>query len=200
MKANALFKMPCEFKLGVAKIEQLPAPFLPELTFAGRSNVGKSSLLNALTKRKSLARTSKTPGCTRQLNFFLLGEKIHLVDIPGYGFAKASKKEVGGWNELINDYLLGRPNLKQVFLLIDARRGVKDNDIEIMKLLDLDAVSYQIILTKIDKQSQTGIKEIEEYIESLGEKHPALHPEILQTSSVEGTGIDSVRTRIAEFC
>ncbi len=196
---KTLFKSPCDFIMGATSVETLPAPILPEVVFCGRSNVGKSSLLNALTKRKALARTSKTPGCTRQLNYFLLGELIHLVDIPGYGYAKASKADVAFWNKLIREYLLGRPNLGRVFLLIDSRHGVKKNDEEIMDLLDESAVSYQIILTKIDKQSEAKRTEICEEIALSAKKHPALHPEVLQTSSKDNMGLDSIRHEIASF-
>ncbi len=200
VNADKLFRKQCEFVAGAATLDRIPMSRQPEVAFAGRSNVGKSSLLNALTKKKNLARTSKTPGCTRQINFFLLGEDAMLVDLPGYGYARASKKEVDGWNRLIYDYLLGRPNLKQVCLLIDSRRGVKENDEEIMNLLDEDAVSYQIILTKTDKQSKEGVDKIIEHIHEIGAKHPALHPEVLQTSARDGKGFDVLRARIASFC
>lgn len=199
VSGKKLFKGTCDFKYGITDVYNLPAPVLPEVVFSGRSNVGKSTLLNSITKRKSLARTSKTPGCTQQLNFFLLDNKINLVDIPGYGYAKASKSEVKGWNNLIKDYLRGRPNLKRVFLLIDSRRGVKKNDEEIMFMLDESAVSYQIILTKADKQSEKNIKIIIDNITNMNSKHPALHPEILKTSSKDSIGIDSVRNEIAKF-
>ncbi len=195
-----LFKGDCEFRIGATKIEDIPAANLPEVAFAGRSNVGKSSLLNALTKRKSLARTSKTPGCTKQLNFFLLGEKIYLVDLPGYGYARASRKDVQGWGELAIQYLIGRPNLSRVFLLIDSRHGVKPNDIQIMEILDEAAVSYQIILTKTDKQSENGLQKIVTDINNLAPGHTALHPEILQTSSVNYDGLDELRRIISGFC
>ena len=198
-KGKELFKKTCEFVAGAAKIEAVPINKIPEIAFVGRSNVGKSSLLNSLTQRKSLARTSKTPGCTRQLNFFQIEDKITLVDLPGYGYARASRKEVEGWNELIKDYLRGRPNLKQVCLLIDSRHGVKKNDEEIMSLLDELAVSYQIILTKTDKQSKKGIEEIKNKIENMAEKHAALHPEVVETSSVSHDGLNYLRGIIARF-
>jgi len=199
VSAKNLFKGDCDFKYGITNVENLPAPSLPEVVFAGRSNVGKSSLLNSLTKRKNLARTSKTPGCTQQLNFFLLDRRINLVDIPGYGYARASKKEVKGWNDLITNYLKGRPNLKRVFLLIDSRHGIKKNDEEIMLILDEAAVSYQVVLTKTDKQSEKNIEIIKKNIQEMGVRHPALYPEIIQTSSRTSSGVEDVRNAIAEF-
>ncbi len=188
-----LFKQPCEFMWGSATADQLPPATLPEVAFAGRSNVGKSSLLNALTKRKSLARTSKTPGCTQQVNFFKLADSIILADIPGYGYARASKKDVANWHALIHDYLLGRPNLRRVFLLIDSRHGYKSNDREIMAELDEAAVSYQIVLTKIDKASDKERKKIIAQHSDLGIEHTALHPEILETSSKDHLGMQALR-------
>ena len=147
---EALFKAPSVFVKGVTSIDALPADDKPEVAFAGRSNVGKSSLINALTSRRTLARVSVTPGRTRELNFFTLGhaEELYLVDMPGYGYAKAPKTAVRGWTRLIGDYLKGRRELKRVFLLIDARHGIKANDRETMKLMDESAVSYQAVLTK----------------------------------------------------
>ncbi|MEX1060691.1 MAG: ribosome biogenesis GTP-binding protein YihA/YsxC, partial [Methyloceanibacter sp.] len=152
-KGEALFKGACTFVKGVVRIEDLPKDGRPEIAFAGRSNVGKSSLINALTGRTSLARVSVTPGRTRELNFFTIGKNaaLYLVDMPGYGYARASKAAIKGWTRLIGDYLKGRRELKRVFLLIDARHGIKPNDEETMKLLDEAAVSYQVVLTKADK-------------------------------------------------
>jgi len=195
-----LFKKPSDFMIGAVKLEDIPGWTLPELAFAGRSNVGKSSLVNALTQRKSLARTSKTPGCTRQVNFFSIGGALHLADLPGYGYAKASGHDIKGWNRLIHDYLLGRPNLRQVFLLIDGRHGVKPNDEEIMTRLDDAAVSYQVVLTKADKQKADVLDKIKDSIEAMGTNHPALHPEVLITSSVNHKGLDILRARMASFC
>lgn len=195
-----LFRGSCDFAFGAAKEEDLPHSTLPEVAFAGRSNVGKSSLINAVVKRNGLARTSKNPGCTRQVNFFNLGGEIMICDLPGYGYARASRKEVDGWTQLVNLYLTGRPNLQRVFLLIDSRHGMKDNDREIMKMLDISAVSYQIVLTKADKQSKEEIEKILANIEQLALKHTALHPEVLITSSAKGIGIDEVRSEIANFC
>ncbi len=177
----------------------LPAATVNELAFVGRSNVGKSSLLNALTKRKALARTSKTPGCTRQLNFFTIDETLRIVDLPGYGYARAAKSEVKGWNQLIKDYLQGRANLRQVFLLVDGRHGFKASDTEIMTLLDGQAVSYQVIFTKRDKiKASDEAKRLDE-LEALQKAHPALHPEGFFISSHSGVGIDAIRNRLAEF-
>ena len=146
-----LFAKSCDFVLGAAKLDHIPVSRLPEIAFAGRSNVGKSSLVNALTGRKTLARVSNTPGRTREINFFRLGDRLMLADLPGYGFARASKAQSEQWAGLIFEYLRGRPNLRRVILLIDSRRGLLENDVEVMTLLDRAAVSYQLILTKTDK-------------------------------------------------
>ncbi|MDX1948916.1 MAG: ribosome biogenesis GTP-binding protein YihA/YsxC [Rickettsiales bacterium] len=188
-----------EFKIGANSIEAIPATSLNEIAFAGRSNVGKSSLINSLTTRNSLTRVSKTPGCTKQLNFFLLEEKIYLVDMPGYGFAQISKKEQLNWGKLIKDYLCGRPYLKRVYILIDARIGFKPVDFEIMKLLDTSAVSYQIVFTKADKISKLDEEKLQKSFEAIGKKHPALHPNYIITSSVNEAGIDNLRQEIEEF-
>ena len=150
-EADKLFRRPCTFLKGVVRVADLPGDTLPEVAFAGRSNVGKSSLLNALVGQKALARTSNTPGRTREVNYFLLDERLYLVDLPGYGYARASKKEVAGWNRLIQDYLKGRASLRRVFLLIDARHGLKSSDKPTLALMDQAAVSYQVVLTKADK-------------------------------------------------
>ena len=171
----------------------------PEVAFAGRSNVGKSSLLNALTGRKALARTSNTPGRTRELNYFRVGEALHIVDMPGYGYAKAPKAQVKGWNELIYDYLRGRAQLKRVFLLIDARHGLKDTDAGALALMDEAAVSYQVVLTKIDKISAAQIERVCEATAVRLAKHPAAHPEILATSAEKRIGIDELRTEIVDL-
>lgn len=192
-----LFNIPAEFVLGVAKLEQLPLTEMPEVAFAGRSNVGKSSLINALTGQKGLAKTSNTPGRTQQLNYFNIGDKIHLVDLPGYGYAQAPEKMVKQWQNLIFTYLQGRVNLKRVFVLIDSRHGVKKVDEEIMELLDKAAVTYQIVLTKTDK---INAKELEKVIASTKEiitKHPAAYVELIATSSEKEFGLDDVRAEIA---
>jgi GTP-binding protein len=188
----------CEFKIGAVSIDDIPPTGLPEIAFAGRSNVGKSSLINALTGRNSLVRTSRTPGCTKQLNFFELNEKIYMVDMPGYGYAKQSKKTIAGWDRLIQDYLTGRPNLKRIFLLIDSRHGYKPTDLKIMDLLDDKAVSYQIVFTKADKKT-SDFKKVSANFAKFALKHPAMHPEYLLTSSHKKEGVEELREAIAEF-
>ena len=196
-KGRLLFAGACDFVLGVAGLEQLPASDRPEVAFAGRSNVGKSSLINALTNRKTLARTSHTPGRTQQLNFFDLGKQIYMVDMPGYGYAKVSKKQRAEWNTLIFDYLRGRQSLRCVFILIDGRHGIKESDEELMKMLDEAAVSYRIILTKCDKSKASEFKVIKEKLSAVIKKHPAAYPEMLETSSLKGKGISELRATIA---
>ena len=197
--ARKLFAGPCDFMLGVAELKQLPAANLPEVAFAGRSNVGKSSLLNALTGRNALARTSHTPGRTQQLNYFNLGDQIHLVDMPGYGYAKVSKTQREDWNQLIRNYLRGRPTLRCVFMLIDARHGLKDSDIEIMKMLDETAVSYRIIMTKADKVHPTKQAILKEKTESQIKKHSAAYPHIHFTSSFKEEGVAEFRAIVRSF-
>ncbi len=194
--ARRLFAGSCDFTAGVASLAQLPAADIPEVAFAGRSNVGKSSLLNALTGRKALARTSHTPGRTQQLNFFSLGGKIALVDMPGYGYAKVSKKQRGDWQKLIRDYLRGRPTLRCAFVLVDARHGLKESDIEIMKMLDETAVAYRIILTKTDKADPPELEKTIVEIETALKKHPAAFPSVILTSSHDGRGIEDLRALI----
>ena len=191
-----LFTQDCNFMLGVASHAQLPPDRLPEIAFAGRSNVGKSSLVNALTARKTLAKTSNTPGRTQQLNFFNLGEKVIMVDLPGYGYAKAPKKLVDNWNQLIHDYLKGRVSLKRVFVLIDSRHGVKASDKTMMNELDSAAVSYQLVMTKADKVSEKALREIYDQVVLTSKKHVACHPEVLVTSSEKKTGIEELRSVI----
>ena len=173
-RGETLFKGPCTFVKGVVDIDGLPRDGKPEIAFAGRSNVGKSSLINALTGQKSLARVSVTPGRTRELNFFTLGkdDDFYLVDMPGYGYARASKAEVKGWTRLIQDYLKGRRELKRVFLLIDARHGLKESDREIMTLMDEAAVSYQGVLTKADKPKAAELAAIEAKVASRARQAP----------------------------
>ncbi|MGI9438547.1 MAG: ribosome biogenesis GTP-binding protein YihA/YsxC [Parvibaculales bacterium] len=193
-----------EFKQGVVSLDALPDATRIEIAFAGRSNVGKSSLLNAVTGTKALARTSNTPGRTQELNFFLLAPARNdgaawLVDLPGYGYARESKVKIAAWNELLNDYLRGRPNLRRVFVLVDSRHGLKKNDLTMMADLDMAAVSYQIVLTKIDKLKKGALeKTIAETAAALAKK-PAAHPDILATSSEKGDGIDLVRAAIASL-
>jgi GTP-binding protein len=192
-KARKVFSGACDFILGVASLDQLPKSELEEVAFAGRSNVGKSSLLNALTGRKALARTSHTPGRTQQLNYFNLGDRLFLVDMPGYGFAKVSKSQKEEWNRLIRDYLRGRPSLRCVFILVDARHGLKPNDLEIMEMLDKSAVPYRIILTKKDKVKRQELEKTEGDIILKLKKHPAAFPEIWATSSHKGSNVDILR-------
>ena len=194
---RVLFAQACDFVAGAAALAQVPQTRLPEVAFAGRSNVGKSSLLNALTGRKTLARVSNTPGRTRQINFFLLGARLMLADLPGYGFAAVSKSAVAEWTELISAYLRGRPNLRRVMILIDARHGLKDSDHAVMDMLDGAAVSYQIALTKIDKVPDAlRAAALDAVVASL-HKHTACHPDILVTSAAAGEGIGELRARLA---
>lgn len=194
--AQGLFSGPISFLKGVVRVDGLPAEPLPEVAFAGRSNVGKSSLLNALTGRKALARTSNTPGRTRELNYFRAGDALHIVDMPGYGYAKAPKAQVKGWNQLIYDYLRGRPQLKRVFLLIDARHGIKNTDSDVLALMDEAAVSYQVVLTKIDKISAAQLQRVQEETAAQLARHPAAHPEIIATSAEKRLGISELRAAI----
>lgn len=190
-----LFRRPWVFVKGVVELAGLPEGDRPEIAFAGRSNVGKSSLINALVGQKGLARTSSTPGRTQEINFFRPQDEdspSYLVDLPGYGYAKAPKGQVDAWNHLIRDYLRGRAPLGRVFILIDSRHGIKANDLEIMKMLDEAAVSYQAVLTKIDKlKPPARVKAVEAAAEVL-RKRPASYPEVLSTSSEKGWGIDEL--------
>ena len=195
--ARKLFAGPAEFMLGVTTMEALPPPDLPEVAFAGRSNVGKSSLLNALVGRKALARTSNTPGRTRELNFFQLGAVMRLVDLPGYGYAKASRTEVQSWTGLTLDYLRGRAPLRRACVLIDARHGLKPVDAETMDTLDEAAVPYQVVLTKADKVKPTAAEAMRAQVASGIAKRPAAHPEVLVTSSEKNEGLAELRTALA---
>ncbi|MFW6413624.1 MAG: ribosome biogenesis GTP-binding protein YihA/YsxC [Oceanicaulis sp.] len=194
-----LFAGACDFMLGVVGMEHLPPPTVPEVAFAGRSNVGKSSLINALTGRKNLARASNEPGRTRELNFFDLGGRLRIVDLPGYGFAKAPKDVVQRWTRLTKAYLRGRVNLKRVILLIDARHGVKTVDEAIMKALDESAVVYQVVLTKIDKlkpaEAEARLAETNLKLK----RRPAAYPVVVATSSAKGEGIPELRAEIADI-
>lgn len=194
---RVLFAGPCDFVMGVVQLSQLPHSDRAEVAFAGRSNVGKSSLLNALTNRSSLARTSNTPGRTRELNYFALGDAAYIVDMPGYGYARVEKKLVAAWNKLIRTYLMGRVELRRVFLLIDARHGIKDNDTEIMDMLDSAAVSYQIVLTKTDKPKAEELEKVIARTREIAARHPAAHPVLHMTSSAKGFGIPELRAEIA---
>lgn len=195
-EALRIFNKPCKFMLGVAYLEQLPPNDKNEIAFAGRSNVGKSSLINALFNRKDIAKTSSTPGRTQQLNFFNFENKLYLVDLPGYGFAKAPKNEVKRWQTVLEMYLKGRSNLRRVFLLIDGKVGLKTADKEMMKLLDTSAISYQIVLTKTDKTSSQERQKVKEEIEKIVKLHPAAMNNILITSSENKTGLDDLRFEI----
>ncbi len=188
-----LFSGDCRFVIGAARLDQVPPTDLTEIAFAGRSNVGKSSLLNALTGRKTLARTSNTPGRTQELNFFCLGERLMMADLPGYGYAKAPKGDVERWTRRVKAYLGGRAELRRVCLLIDSRHGVKKNDTTIMAMLDKAAVSYQLVLTKSDKISAGALKKCLDQTQKVLADHTAALPFVIATSSEKGTGIAQLR-------
>ena len=199
-RARKLFAGPIEFLKSAPELKFLPDQDAPEVAFAGRSNVGKSSLLNALTSRKGLARTSNTPGRTQELNFFDVGTplQLRLVDMPGYGFAEAPKDLVKRWRFLVNDYLRGRTALRRALVLVDARHGLKEVDREMMRMLDDAAVGYHLVLTKSDKVKPSALGSIYESTMVEAAKHPAAHPAIFTTSSETGTGIAELRTAILE--
>ena len=194
-----LFAKPTTFMLSVAHLEQLPISQLNEVAFAGRSNVGKSSLLNAVTGIKGLAKTSNTPGRTQQLNYFNVGDQVLLVDLPGYGYAKAPETLVKHWQKLILTYLQGRVQLKRVFVLIDSRHGIKKVDEEIMDMLDKAAVTYQIILTKIDKISQAALHRVWKETQEKISKRAAAYVRLLATSSEKNIGLEDVRAEITSL-
>ena len=192
-----LFARECRFVTGTATLDRLPDGVLPEVAFAGRSNVGKSSLINALTGRLALARTSNTPGRTQQLNFFDLSSRLMLVDLPGYGYAQAPKDQVAQWTRLIHAYLKGRAVLRRTFLLIDSRHGIKDTDREAMTLLDKAAVAYQVVLTKCDKVKPVDLSATQGIALEEIACRPAAHPEIISTSSETGAGVAELRAALA---
>jgi len=195
---EALFRRPWTFLKSVPALEFLPPANRPEIALAGRSNVGKSSLINAVVRHHGLARTSNTPGRTQELNYFLTeGIPLYLVDMPGYGFAKAPKEKVDQWTELVKAYLRGRPTLARVLLLIDARHGIKDVDRGIMAMLDEAAVTYQVVLTKADKINPFELDNVEAATRVELGKHPAAFPVVLATSSEKGDGIPELRATIA---
>jgi len=195
--ARKLFAGACEFVWGTGDVGSLPPMSLPEVAFVGRSNAGKSSLINALTNRKTLARVSHTPGRTREINFFNLGGRLMLVDLPGYGYAKASKAMAQQWQDSIFAYLRGRASLRRVSLLIDARRGVGEQDEQVMKLLDDAAVSYGLVLTKIDKLTESEAADAVKAADSRARKHTAAFPEICATSAFRGLGLDQLKLQLA---
>lgn len=197
-RGRLLFAGPCEFFAGAMTMPQLPVARGPEIAFAGRSNVGKSSLVNALCGRKALARTSNTPGRTQQLNFFDLGNgTLSLVDLPGYGYSSVGKAKAEAWTETTRAYLKGRPELKRVCLLVDSRHGLKAGDEDIMKLLDKSAVIYQVVLTKADKTGPTALAAVKDAVAAALKKHVAAHPIIRVTSSHDEIGVADLRAELA---
>lgn len=192
-----LFAGPKHFVLGVASLEGLPPETLPEIAFAGRSNVGKSSLINALTGVHDFARTSNTPGRTRELNFFNIANTLHLIDMPGYGYAEAPKKEVKKWQSLLKAYLRGRRRLLRCFVLIDARHGINDTDRPILALLDEAAVSFHLVLTKTDKVRSAELEQVAASVAMAAREHPAAIPAVVATSAQTGQGLPELRAEIA---
>ncbi len=197
--AVKVFLKPCQFVNGVAREDQLPTNDVPEIAFIGRSNVGKSSLINAVVGQNNIARTSKTPGRTQQLNFFTLDESFYIVDFPGYGYAKASKQHINTWNKLMMQYLKGRIQLTKCFILIDSRHGVMKNDEEMMTLLDDVAVPYELVLTKTDKVKAAYLEKVKRETQDIISKHAACYPVLQATSAEKKTGIDEVRLRILKI-
>ena len=198
--ARRTFSGPIAFLKSAPSLDFLPEADIPEIAFAGRSNVGKSTLLNALTNRKGLARTSNTPGRTQELNFFDVGDppEFRLVDMPGYGFAKAPPQVAKRWRFLVNDFLRGRPNLKRTLVLIDARHGIKDNDRELMDMLDEAAVNYGVVLTKADKPKRSELERMQQRVLEETGKRPAAHPGLLATSAEQGMGVEELRRAVIE--
>ena len=198
-KGRKLFLGPVDFLKGVVAMDGLPGADRIEICFAGRSNVGKSSLINALTNRKGLARASNTPGRTQEINFFELGEERYLVDLPGYGYANAPVSIVEKWQRLLKNYLSGRPNLRRAFVLIDSRHGIKPVDEEIMKLMNRSALAFQVVLTKIDKIKEHELEKTLLQVREKLSKHPAAFPELVTTSSEKGEGIQTLRAVISDL-
>ncbi|MDP6351721.1 MAG: ribosome biogenesis GTP-binding protein YihA/YsxC [Alphaproteobacteria bacterium] len=192
-----LFAQQCRFMLGVARVDQLPDAGPQEVAFAGRSNVGKSSLINALTGRKALARISNAPGRTREINFYDLDRRLWIVDLPGYGYAKASKSLVAAWTRLVEQYLKGRSTLRRACLLIDSRHELKDSDRAVMTMLDIAAVSYQVVLTKADKLKPDACAAHRRSIAAALARHPAAYPEVFATSARTGAGLGELRAALA---
>ncbi len=196
-KGRLLFAGPVDFVKGVVAMDGLPPPDRAEVCFAGRSNVGKSSLINALTGRKNIARASNTPGRTQEINYFTLGDDHYLVDLPGYGFAEAPVAVVAKWQRLLKAYLAGRQTLRRAFVLIDTRHGIKAVDEEILTLLDRSAVTFQIVMTKADKVKPADREKVLAQVRAALQKHPAAYPEIVLTSSEKGDGIETLRAIVA---
>jgi len=194
-----LFAQECRFVAGTETLDRLPPPGLPEIAFAGRSNVGKSSLLNALTGRHHLARVSNTPGRTQQINFFDLGGRLMLVDLPGHGYAKVAKTKVKGWTRLVDQYLRGRPNLQRVLLLLDSKVGIKDADETLMDRMDESGLSYQAVMTKADNLKPAELAAMQAKLAAILRRRPACHPEIPITSAAKGTGIPELRQALTAF-
>jgi GTP-binding protein len=196
-RGRVLFAGPVVFERGAARLQDLPEGDLPEIAFAGRSNVGKSSLINALFSRKALARASAEPGRTRELNFFRLGETLRIVDLPGYGYARAAKADIARWNALMRGYLRGRAPLKRIVLLVDARHGLKPNDEEAMAAFDKAASVYQIVLTKADKLRAGEVEAVVADTAARAAKRPAAHPLVIATSAETGLGLETLRADLA---